>query len=81
MSFKQQVIHLPIIGQAILMIVRSNLALSCFWRPLSERIKWVFNSRELSNFTCELEDINRQYLAALIADINDLDSLSDSGNN
>lgn len=73
MSFKKQVIRIPVIGRIILMMVRFNMAFSYFRRPLWDLVKWVFNSRELANFTYDLEETNRQYLAALIANVNHID--------
>jgi predicted O-methyltransferase YrrM len=72
-SFKKQVIRIPVIGRIILMMVRFNMAFSYFRRPLWDLVKWVFNSRELANFTYDLEETNRQYLAALIANVNHID--------
>lgn len=70
---KKVIAKTPIIGRCILFVYRAKTALGYFKRPISYLLKWLFNSKETTNFTCDLEESNKCYLASLIADIVDID--------
>jgi predicted O-methyltransferase YrrM len=59
----------PVIGQVALVAYRAKIALSYFYRPLSNLLKWIVKSKETANFTYDLEEENKRYLASMIADI------------
>ena len=59
----------PLIGRALLVLYRARMVLGRFGRPFLDSLKWLFNSRETTNFTYDLEETNKRYLAALIADV------------
>jgi predicted O-methyltransferase YrrM len=59
----------PIIGWIALFAYRSKIALGYFRRPLCNLTKWLFRSREITNFTYDLEEKNKRYLATMIADV------------
>ena len=59
----------PVIGQVLLFIYRAKIAIPYFFNPLLYLFKWLFRSRETTNFTYDLEDSNKRYLASLIADV------------
>src|SRR5271170_3221892 len=59
----------PVIGPIALFAFRSRMALGYFYRPLSNVFTWLIKSKETSNFTYDLEEKNKRYLASMIADI------------
>lgn len=59
----------PILGHALLVVFRTKTAIGYFRSPLSNLVKWLFKSRETTNFTYDLEENNKRYLASLIATI------------
>ena len=68
-KLKRAIIKTPILGHAILIVFRAKTAIGYFHRPLSNLVKWLFKSNETANFTYDLENNNKRYLASLIADI------------
>lgn len=67
--FKEKLIRIPLLGCVLLFGYRSLLALGVVLSPLRATVKWLFTSRETTNFTYDLEANNKRYLAAMIADI------------
>lgn len=63
----------PYLGRIALFAYRTQFALRYFRRPLSNLLKWLIHSKETTNFTYDLEVNNKRYLAAMIADIVNLD--------
>ena len=63
--------RIPLLGGAIRIVFRANVALGYFRGTLSNLIKWLVKSNEITNFTYDLEKNNIRYLASLIADITD----------
>lgn len=63
----------PVIGRVALFAYRTQYALGYFTRPLFNLFKWLIYSRETTNFTYDLEENNKRYLAAMIADVVNLD--------
>lgn len=59
----------PILAHALLVVFRTKTAIGYFRSPLSNLVKWLFKSRETTNFTYDLEENNKRYLASLIATI------------
>jgi len=53
----------PILGHAILAVFRVKIALRYFYRTLLNFVKWLFKSKETTNFMYDLEENNRRYLA------------------
>ena len=68
-SLKDFVQNLPIIGDLARFFYRFVTALKYFFLPLKYFIIWLFTSKEITNYTYHLTSMNKQYLAALIADI------------
>ena len=67
--FKIAIARTPLLGRAILAVLRAKTALGYFRKPLSNLIKWLFKSKEVGNFTYDLEEQNKRYLASIIADV------------
>jgi len=55
------------LGRTALVPYRLSLALASLRKPFFEAVRWTFRSRELYNFTYDLSDLNKQYLASFIA--------------
>src|SRR5260370_10935543 len=55
------------LGRTTLIPYRLCLALASLRQPFFEAVRWTFRSRELYNFTYDLSDLNKQYLASFIA--------------
>lgn len=53
----------------LVMPLRLRTALSYYWRHLASIIQWLFSSREHTNFTYHLTDLNRRYLARFLAEV------------
>lgn len=60
---------IPVVGRAVLAAYRAKLVLAQMHAPLMNSIRWLASSNETTNFTYDLDDLNRRYLAAMIADI------------
>lgn len=63
----------PILGNVILFCFRALTPLKYLVNQFIYSLKWLFTSRETTNFTYYLTEENKHYLAALIADILDLE--------
>lgn len=72
-NFKALVAKTPIVGQAILIIIRIKIVVKHLYGLLLNVVKWLFKSKETTNFTYELEESNKCYLASVIADILNMD--------
>lgn len=68
-KFKSAILRIPVVGKIILVAFRAKNALGHFVRPLSNLVKWLFRSNEITNYTYDLEETNKQYLSSMIADI------------
>lgn len=66
---KKALIRTPILGPVVLLASRARTASGYFSGPLSNLFRWLFTSRETTNFTYDLEANNRRYLASLLADV------------
>ena len=63
------IIKVPILGRLMLIIYRAKLGLWYFQGRLWNLFTWLFRSREITNFTYDLEATNKRYLASLIAHV------------
>ena len=68
-KFQNTIIRIPFIGKVILVTYRAKTALGYFVGPLSNLIKWLFWSKEITNYSYDIEENNSKYLSSLIADI------------
>ncbi len=72
-QLKGALVRTPVLGHGLLAVLRFQTAMGYFRRPLFNLVKWLFNSNELTNFTYDLEESNKRYLAALITDITNVE--------
>lgn len=68
-GFKRKIVNTPFLGRFLLILYRARTSLTYFHKPLSRLLIWLFKSKETTNFTYDLEETNKRYLASLIADI------------
>lgn len=66
---KQIAASVPAAGRFLLVPYRLRVALRYSGGPLKELVIWLFRSRELTNFTYDLEETNKRYLAAFVAQV------------
>jgi len=62
------IVRTPVLGRFALMLYRARIGWWYFREPLGRLVKWLFVSKEITNFTYDLDDANKRYLAALVAD-------------
>ncbi len=67
--FNRSLAQTPVLGRFLLLLFRAKTGFGYFLRPLGNFFRWLFVSRETTNFTYDLEETNKQYLASLIADV------------
>lgn len=53
----------------ILLTFRAKIALGYLRTPVVNALGWLFESREITNFTYDLDETNRRYLICTIADV------------
>lgn len=70
---KIKIAKTPILGNAILFVFRAKIALRYLYSPLLNFARWMVTSRETTNFTYDLDELNKRYLASLLADILNVD--------
>ena len=68
-NIKLAIVRIPFIGRAILAIHKIHTALRYFRKPFFNFVKCLFTSNEVTNFTYDLKETNKRYLASLIADV------------
>lgn len=68
-ELKRFIARTPIIGQVVLIPIRIKILYQYFHGLLFKIIKWLLKSKETTNFTYDLEESNKRYLASMIADI------------
>ena len=78
-DFKLTVARTPGIGRAVLTVVRAKTALGYFRRPVAALAWWLYQSRETTNFTYDLEPTNIHYLASMIADVLEIERTAAQG--
>jgi hypothetical protein len=70
---KYGIARIPFLGRTLITIYRAKIALSYLCVPLPHFFRWLFTSKEISNFTYHLEPHNKRYLASTIGDILDVE--------
>jgi hypothetical protein len=70
---KRRLAQTPLLGSCLLFGYRGMVGLGYFKTPLWHLVRWLFTSREITNFTYDLEETNKRYLAAILAEITKAD--------
>jgi predicted O-methyltransferase YrrM len=68
-AFAFRVFRVPVIGRVIGILFRTHIPFSYLGRTVWRAFTWLFCSRELSNFTYPLTQLNREHLAATVAHV------------
>ncbi|MFH0910390.1 MAG: class I SAM-dependent methyltransferase [Planctomycetota bacterium] len=66
---KRRIRQVPLIRGAVGFLSRVRTAARYFKEPLRHLFRWLFLSRETTNFTYDLTPANKRYLASTIADV------------
>lgn len=66
---KKALIRIPILGRIILFFYRMKITRFYVSKPYWNWFRWLFTSKETTNFTYKLDPTSKSYLAALISDI------------
>jgi predicted O-methyltransferase YrrM len=67
LGMKRVVARIPVVGKAAGVVFRSRLPVPFVWRSIASSTKWLFKSRETTNYTYDLTDRNLKHLAALVS--------------
>jgi hypothetical protein len=62
-------VEIPLLGRGLLMLYRAKIGLASVKQPFLYLLKWLVRSKETTNFTYDLDNKNKMYLASLISDI------------
>jgi hypothetical protein len=68
-TFKKLVRNTPLIRGLFLFILRIRVVFVHLQSQWREAVLWLWKSKEFANFTYDLSDLNKHYLAALIAQV------------
>lgn len=68
-TVKRFVRKTPVVREISLFLLRTNTAFMYLGSTLKKLILWLFQSKEFTNFTYDLSDLNKRYLISLIANI------------
>lgn len=66
---KKFLINFPLIGRLILFFYRFVKSFNYIYLQLKNYFKWLFISKETTNYVYDLEEKNKNYLAALISNV------------
>ena len=64
---KRFILNLPVIGRILLIIFRFKFFFISFFNPIVSFFKWLFTSKETTNFTYDLTDDNILYMASFVS--------------
>jgi hypothetical protein len=65
-TLKKIIRSTPVVREIVLFLLKCKSAIGYFATPIKELIVWLFTSREFANFTYDITDLNKKYLASLI---------------
>ena len=68
-AFLRRLVRVPVLGRALLLGFRLKSGLSYASAPVRHFFVWLVTSREYTNYTYGLSEINRRYLAAFVAQV------------
>lgn len=63
------IVKIPLLGRILLILYRAKMVFVYFQRPVLDLLRWLVTSKEITNFTYDLEEHNKCYLASIIADV------------
>ena len=68
-KLQYHLIRIPLFGSLLLKIYRAKIAFRYCLVPVLKVFRWLFDSKETTNFTYHLEAVNQRYLVSLISHI------------
>lgn len=68
-AFKKNIRNTPVIREILLFALRCKLVFVYLARLFKKTVVWLFTSREYTNFTYDLTELNKRYLASLLAGV------------
>lgn len=68
-SLLKRLAYTPFIGRVLLLLFRFKSGLSYARRPVKYFVTWLFTSREYTNYTYDLDETNKRYLAAFVSHV------------
>jgi predicted O-methyltransferase YrrM len=66
-SISYRLARVPVLGRIGLVAYRVRSLIRFQLRSMRQMVRWLYQSRELSNYTYELTETNKKYLASLLA--------------
>ena len=67
--FLRRLIKIPILGPSLLMVYRFKVVSTYFAGNIKTLMIWLFRSKEYTNFSYDLSDLNKQYLIAFVSQV------------
>jgi predicted O-methyltransferase YrrM len=67
LGMKRVVARIPVVGKAAGVVFRSRLPVPFVWRSIASSTKWLFKSKETTNYTYDLTERNLKHLAAFVS--------------
>lgn len=66
-------IDLPILGRTLVFLYRLRVGLPYALRPPIRFLSWLITSKEYTNYTYDLDPINKRHMAAFVAEVTGVD--------
>lgn len=73
------ILRVPVLGRSWIAFRRLTTGVSYYRKPLADLATWLVRSRETTNFTYDLDELNKRYLAAFVAQITNTDTTQVEG--
>lgn len=61
--------RIPVLGRIMLLPYRAKIAFRSIGHSTLRVIKWLFKSKEITNFTYDIEEGNKKHLAYLVSEV------------
>ena len=72
-QLKPLLIRIPVLRSILLYVYRAKIGFGYCAGPFRTLVFWLFDSRETTNFTYHLEELNKRYLASFVSDVTNKD--------
>lgn len=67
--YLRQIGSIPVLGRALVLLFRLKSGISVAKQPALNFLRWLFRSREYTNYTYDLTPLNKSYLACMVAEV------------
>ena len=68
-AVKIRILSLPVVGRCILLLLRTRIAFGRTVKPVLRSLSWLYKSKELTNLTYDLSELNKEYLISLVSHV------------